>query len=369
MMKNRMLLAILLICALMITSIPVYAAEASDPSREELPLSTKSISGVTTYWYQNFSVMSEAEAKAANVPEGYSGYVAAFTQNGGSVGIMLDLTEEKVAVQAIEKIVFRVYCHSKVKEVRITADAGQSWIMRAVPEKFDAWIDIELYNGSKNFYDDKTFDFFADENGYFKPVNFGFRFTEDLTSTVYIDSISLVMKATDSDPPVIEYSGEKTIETTAGKSFAIDVTAYDEYYKMNIKPEYVYSDGAIDQNGLLLEGEHTCTVRFSDPGGNTAELVISLKVGPKDTEAPVLNWETDKIYACSGMMPVLDVTAVDNSDGEVEVAMVWSEGALYRGKLCQGNHSLTISATDNTGNKVERVISVVVSEYAPPTQG
>ena len=110
-------------------------------------------------------------------------------------------------------------------------------------------------------------------------------------------------------------------------------------------------------------------MKFSDLGGNTAELVIYLKVGPKDTAAPVLSWAPEKIYASEGMMPSLAVTAMDDPEGEVEVTFIWSEGALYKGKLCSGNHTLTITAVDQTGNKAEKVIPVIVSDYAPPTQG
>ena len=372
-MKKRAILSILLVIVLSISAFTVYAADkayytfADGMGKDEIPYGEFGSSN-TAYRYSSFKMMNAEQAKAAGVPEGYSGWVLAISESSSGVGIGLDLSH--INVKAIEKITFRVWCPQTTKNdgVRLTDESASSWIMLADPVKTGEWVEVVLDESSNFNTDTKSFDVFDDGNGNCKIVNFCFRFTGS-DEVAYIDSITVELKAPDNEPPVIEYNGEKTIVTTAGKPFVIDATAYDEYYQMNIEPEYVYSDGAVDKNGLLLEGEHTCTVKFSDLGGNTAELVINLKVGPKDTVAPVLSWAPEKIYASEGMMPSLAVTAMDDPEGEVEVTLVWSEGALYKGKLCSGNHTLTITAVDQTGNKAEKVIPVIVSDYAPPTQG
>ena len=62
----------------------------------------------------------------------------------------------------------------------------------------------------------------------------------------------------------------------------------------------------------------------------------------------------------------LDLTAIDDHDGDVEVVMTWSEGALdSRGRLTEGEHTLTITAVDETGNKTEKVIPVIVTGGLP----
>ena len=155
------------------------------------------------------------------------------------------------------------------------------------------------------------------------------------------------------------------INTTAGKEFSVDVSASDNRDGEDLVPEYIFSEGAVDANGYLLEGEHTCTLKYTDYAGNSSELVLSLKVGPQDVTAPVISWAPDKIYANDGMRPVINVIATDDHDDDVEVTLVWSEGALYKGKLCNGNHTLTITAVDETGNKTEKVIPVIVESGLP----
>ena len=158
--------------------------------------------------------------------------------------------------------------------------------------------------------------------------------------------------------------------STAGRVLRVNATAHDEYYGMDIEPEYIFSEGAVDKDGLLLEGDHSCTVKFTDPAGNYAELKLTLKVAPKDTVGPELSKLPAKIYANEGTKPLLTVTATDDRDGEVVPTVTWSNGALdNRGRLVAGTHMLTVSATDSTGNKTEKVIPVVVTDYAPPTKG
>jgi hypothetical protein len=150
----------------------------------------------------------------------------------------------------------------------------------------------------------------------------------------------------------------------------IDATAFDEYDGRTVEPEFIFSEGAVDDDGFLLEGQHSCIVRYTDDAGNSAEIEIALKVAPKDVTAPSLSWTTDKIFANEGMRPMLTVTAEDDRDGEVEVAMTWSDGALdSRGRLTMGEHTLTLIAVDETGNKTEKVIAVSVSDNKLPNVG
>jgi hypothetical protein len=193
-------------------------------------------------------------------------------------------------------------------------------------------------------------------------VNFGIRYDGNPNATIYIDSITVKLRDPDTVAPVISYSGESVINTTAGKVFSVDATAYDEYDEAYIEPEYIFSEGAVNENGLLLEGQHTCTVKFTDFAGNISTIELTLNVEPKDTIAPTLNWAPDTIYANVGMMPILSVTAADDKDSVVDVVLEWSEGALYRGKFCSGSHTLTVTATDSTGNKIEKIIPVIVAD-------
>lgn len=363
-MKSKVIISFVLILALSLSAFAVYAENASvdyytfsdGMGKEEIPYGEDDQVG-TIYGYSSFKMMNETQAAAAGVPEGYSGWVLALDPKGAnSISIGLDLTNIKVV--DIEKIIIRVWCPTGTKQsaneggVRITGNGKSSWNMLASPSAIGEWIDIVL---QKN--DFAAFDY--DNDGYCNPANFCFR---NSTGTAYIDHITVELKAPDTVAPVITYNGESVINITAGQRFSVKAEAFDEYDNKKITPEYIFSDGAVDADGLLLEGEHTCTVRYSDAAGNCSELELVLKVEPKDENAPVLSWAPDTIYANAWVMPVLDITATDDCDGEVEVELIWSTGALYRGKLRNGNHTLTIIAVDSTGNKTEKVITVIVSE-------
>ncbi|MBE6684269.1 MAG: hypothetical protein E7592_01290 [Ruminococcaceae bacterium] len=357
---KKIIVSIIVVFSLLLSSVSIYAASFEDGvGKDEIPYG-EDVEGVTGYTYTDFNMMTADEAAAANIPEGYSGYVLALTNVEGT-GITLDLSEQKVVVNAIESITFRVYCTANVREVRITDDAGASWISRVVPSATEEWIDVTITKDGDNISKSEGMACFADENGYFKPVNFGFRFTDSESTTVYIDSITFNMKEADTVAPVITYNGESAISTTEGKTFELDLTVWDEYEERAITPEYIWSDGALDENGLLTAGEHSCTVRATDTAGNSSEITLTVTVGKKDVTAPEIDWSAESISALVGARCLLNIFATDDTDGEIEAELTWSNGALdNRGRLTEGEHTLTITATDATGNTTQKTVKVVV---------
>ena len=357
---KKIFIILVLVLSLLLSSVSAFAATMEDGvGKDEIPYG-ESVEGVTGYTYINFNMMTADEAAAANVPEGYSGYVLALT-GAGHAGITLDLSEQNIVVNAINSITFRVYCTANVREIRITDDAGYSWITRFVPTVTEQWIEITLTKDGENILKSEGMACFADANGYFKPVNFGFRFTNDESATVYIDSITFNMKEADTTAPVITYNGATTVDTTEGKALELDLTAWDEYEGRAITPEYIWSEGALDANGLPVVGQHTCTVKATDTAGNSAEITLTVNVGQKDVSAPEIDWSMDTVSAIVGTRCLLDISATDDVDGELDVTFEWSEGAMdNRGRLTEGEHTLTLTATDSTGNKAEKVVKVVV---------
>lgn len=368
-MKNKIIISVILIIALSLSALTVYAEGTATEvdyytfedgmGKEEIPYGADDNVG-TIYGHKNFKMMNETQAAAAGVPEGYSGWVLAVDpadSSGMSFGI--DLTDIKVS--DIVRIRIRVWCPTGTKQdskeggIRFTGNGKSSWNMLASPEELCQWVDVTLEKSSYSSFD-------YDGDGYCDPFNFCLR---KAAGTAYIDHIIVELKEKDVVPPVITYDGETEIVTTAGKLFEIDATAFDERDGKNITPEYIYSEGAIDGNGLLIEGEHTCIVRFADAAGNYSEINLTLKVEPRDVIAPTLSWAPAKIYANDGMMPVVNIIATDDRDGEVDVVLEWSEGALNRGKLVGGEHTLTVTASDATGNTVEVVIPVIVTSNLP----
>jgi hypothetical protein len=227
--------------------------------------------------------------------------------------------------------------------------------MLASPSAIGEWIDIVL---EKDSY--AAFDF--DGDGYCDPMNFVFR---GATSTAYIDSITVKLRDPDVVPPVITYNGDTVIDTREGREFVLDLTAHDAYYDVDITPEFIWSEGALDNEGKPVQGTHTCTVRATDEAGNSSEIVLTVNVGERDTEAPSINWMPEEIYAMAGMLPDFYIIVADNIDTLTAIT-TWSEGALdVRGRLTAGEHTLTISAVDLTGNKIEHTIAVHVLATRP----
>lgn len=378
-MKKIQLLALFPLFAMLTSSMPIYADTTKTETTtiegiSEIPV----LDPMTTPNYMTsyndkgqlpqIDMLTEEQAKEFAVPDGYSGYVLKMTDtnNKGWVGIPLDL--ERYYIQEVESIKIRIFCSDNTDAadgIRL-ADYDKEWIMRLPSSANGHWADVVISNvGPYQHGQIKSFDDLDDGTGHFKPMQLYIRIREG-GETVYIDSISIELKEKDTDPPIIEWSGNDTVSTTAGKRFNIDAKAYDEYYKMYIEPEFIWSDGAIDENGLLLEGEHTCKIRYTDPALNSSEINIKLHVGKKDTDPPALNWMPDHISATEGMKPVLNIIANDDIDGDMEVDQKWSDGALSQsGRLNAGEHTLTLTACDRTGNKVEKVIHVTVSADMP----
>ncbi len=359
-MKKTVFSLFLVLCMLL-SSLSVYAAGFSEGvGKDEIPYGD-SDPAIQQYGFSEFEMMTAEEAAAKGVPAGYTGYVLALT-NSSAVGIMLNRSADKILVNAIERITFRVWCTANTREVRITDNKGSGWIMRAVPSAKEEWIEISLTADGENFCDGYTMARLADENGYLKPVNFGFRFSDSANTTVYVDSITVEMKAPDTTAPVITYEGETVIETREGRAFSVDATAFDEYEGRTVEIGYLWSEGAVDENGLPLAGRHTCTLQATDLAGNKAELVLTVNVEERDVTAPTITRLPDRIEAVTGSHFLLTVTARDDVD-EVTPILTWSEGALdTKGRLTAGTHTLTVTVTDLTGNKAEKTVTVSVSD-------
>lgn len=350
---KRIIVLLSIVVYLIFANAYVNAATFEDNAgKDEIPYGEFGI-GFKPYQYKSFNMMTEEEAAVANVPTGYSGYVLELTGGSGGVGIALDI--KNIRVNDIENITFRIYCPEGTKSngVRLTNTASNTWIMLASPGNTDKWVEVVLDDKEKiNELDNG--------NGYCKDTNFCIRYEGD-NKTVYIDSITVNLKAPDTVPPVIKYTGENKIITSAERRFTLDLTVYDEYEERNITPEFIWSDGAIDSKGYLVEGTHTCTIRAKDFADNCSEITLIVEVKPKDIEAPIINFVSEEICVPVGTRPRLSITATDNID-KVGTELSWSDGALdARGRLCEGEHTLTITTKDDTGNESMLIVKIHVS--------
>ena len=77
-------------------------------------------------------------------------------------------------------------------------------------------------------------------------------------------------------------------------------------------------------------------------------------------KAPVIGFSASVINTVAGAHCALVFEAEDDCD-EVEVVQTWSEGAVDRqGRLTEGVHTLTLTASDLSGNSTEKVVTVNV---------
>ena len=337
---------------------PSYSFE-DGMGKDEIPYGETDTVG-TSYGYSSFEMMNEAQAKAAGIPGGYSGWVLALGASGAGVSIGLDLTNIHTA--DIERISFRIWCPTGTKidpantegGIRLSGSKPNAWNMLVNPSALNEWIDGVLEKD-----DFSSFDY--DGDGYCDPLNFCLR---GATGTAYIDHIIVELRDPDTEPPVITYNGETVINTCIGRQFKLDISAYDAYYNEDLELEYIWSDGAM-VDGKLVIGTHTCTVRATDKAGNVSEIVLTVNVGEQDTEAPSIGSAPADIYAMAGSQVFIDIPVTDNVD-DLVATLTWSDGALDEaGRLCAGEHTLTVTATDLSGNTSELVIAVHVIATRP----
>lgn len=366
-MKKRIFVIFAIVIALLLSSVTVHAisfdeANAGDVGKDEIPYGEFDSTN-TMYRYDSFEILNESEAAAAGVPEGYSGHVLKLTGGkSGGLGIGLDLG--KYHYMDIEKITFRVWCSSDVRTnegLRMTDSSISTWIMMANVTTGE-WCDIVLESGSSYFQGGRTFANLNDGTGYCKTVNLCFRLNSGVVTTVYIDSITVDVRDPDVEAPVISYEGESVIDTVEGVSPNFGITAHDAYYDNDITPEYIWSNGALDAQGNFVKGTHTCTVKATDKAGNSSEITLTINVKEKDVTAPIIEELPERIVAETGARLVLEIDVTDNND-DVEPVLDFSEGTFdEKGRLAAGEHTLTVSATDRSGNTSMRVVTIIVKD-------
>ena len=172
----------------------------------------------------------------------------------------------------------------------------------------------------------------------------------------------------DTEGPVITTPFDSdTYRTTAGRTVDLSATAYDEYDDIRTNITGVLSDGALDEQGKLVQGEHTITYSATDLTGNTSTKVMNLIVGEADRVAPVIDCDFNTIYVLTGTYNRLKFTAIDDVDGEIVCNYEYSEGALDdKGRFNAGTHTLVVTATDLTGNETRKEITIIASDDINP---
>ena len=355
-MKKIRFINLILCVSLVMGVLFPQSVMSADNAKIEIPYADSRDTASSPYWYKQMNVYSQQEAKQAGVPDGYSGYVMKLAGDSAS-GITADFSERNIPATSVKSIHFRVYYGSHTKEVRVTTDAGVSWVLRYNAVKPDQWDDVVLsdINEIKKL---------ANSDGRLGKFGFGFRNLDDgsTNNVAYIDEIRVELTVNDDIPPIIRYEGPDHIETTEGKPFVLNAVGWDEQENAEFPIEYIWDKDATDDGGGLVKGDYTLTLRVTDSCGNTSERVLTVTVGERDTKAPVIDCKLKNVKALTGAYVKFDFKAQDDRD-DVEVIQTWSKDALdKKGRITEGTHTLTLTSSDLTGNTTTITVTVTASK-------
>lgn len=313
---------------------------------------------------------TEEQAKAAGIPQGFSDEVLSVVSDKINRGITLDFSSKKIPTILVDSITFRVYVGDDripsdiYPEVRIPKphQDGQ-WAMRyPFADKTDSWQEIVLKEDNGSFFQDANKEYFntLSKDGYLNKFELSIRHN-GANATFYIDSIQVGFVPNDGVAPVISYNGADTIEIAKGQKLNIDAYATDAQ-EGEVEIEYKWADQELlDENGEPMIGTHTLSLVARDYFGNEAKKEITVVVLEPDTLPPTLDIRVDTVFAKIGASVLLEFSATDDR-GSVTVTKTWSNGALdSREKLTEGTHTLTVTATDASGNKAEKTVTFIVS--------
>ncbi len=226
----------------------------------------------------------------------------------------------------------------------------------------NSWQEVVLKKGNDSFFthSGKTADFdMLAKDGYLYKFELSMCHNGS-TAAFYIDSVKIDY-VDDNAAPVLHYHGEDVVTVAQGQTLDFDVSAVDSL-EGEVDVQYVWGDSSqMDEHGNPVEGTHTLTFIAKDFFGNTAEKTITVIVEAPDETPPTLEIPVETVYAKVGARVLFTFTAFDER-GKADVAVKWSDGALdgYK-KLTQGTHTLTVIATDKSGNSTKKTITFIVT--------
>lgn len=305
--------------------------------------------------------LTAEQAAAKGLPNGYVGSVYEIGRGSdpGYAGVCIDFSEYEIPISIVDSISFNVLVPTSYSELRMKCGNTTDWVMRCSTASTGTWSSVFLNADGFNFFGSTKMTTLANSDGNLGAICLIGR-VSGTYSPYYIDSITVKLKDNDKTAPVLSYSGETDILTSAGKVFAPDISAYDEYECRDIPLSYEWSAGAVDGEGNMLEGVHTCRASATDYYGNTSYVDLNVTVGAPDVAAPEIQFSATEIYVPVGTFYRMVITADDDYD-TVSVVSEWSEGAIdFGGRLSEGTHTLTLTCTDLSGNVSVHVVTVYV---------
>ena len=302
--------------------------------------------------------LTASEAEANGVPQGYTGGVLKVSGSSDRFGTTLDFSSLVIPVGLIEKITMRVYFRDSSNAIRVSDHGATDWMVLAAATP-NTWMEYTLTASGGGFSNNYKIKDFANDDGNLGIFGLATK-TSSQDRSFYVDEIVIHLKKNDGTKPVISYNGDTNVLTSSGKPFVLDATAYDALDERYVELKYEWSNGACDSDGNLNKGEHTCRVSATNYYGNTSYIDLNVTVGDPDVEAPTIHFEARDVYVMAGTYYRCDILCSDNYD-KLTVSETWSAGAIdFGGRLNIGEHTLTLTATDLSGNSTTIVVYVHV---------
>ncbi len=296
----------------------------------------------------------------AGAPTDFAGGITEIRSSSNRFGIYFDPSELEIPIDLIESITVRIYLLEAGSNVfRMAFPGANDWLVLHNPGN-KGWCEYTIYADGRGFTNGNLpkISNLANSDGNLGAFGIAVKYPTSSTEDIcYIDGIIVSLKKDDCIAPEINYDGETSIFTSMGKPFALDISAYDVAEEREIPLVYEWSDGAIDDSGLLRKGEHTVRISATDHYGNENSITISVNVGDPDVTAPSIEITVSEVYALAGSLYRFNITAIDDYD-KVTVNETWSDEAIdMYGVLQSGEHTLTLTVTDLSGNSTTHIIN------------
>ena len=306
---------------------------------------------------------------------------------GGAAGFRIDFTNVKISAYAVKSLTVRARVPQSVKEISLSADGGETDIGRYYIAGYERekWTEFSFYSGGINFVSGFDMPDLGVNNGQLGTLTVNFQAadvtadgaggssgtssgagegqSEGETPSIYVDYVSVTLdNAVKGGDLRLTYDGPDSLDQTAGKPLVIgDFSAFDAF-EGAARPVAIRWEGTpgTDAAGNAVEGgPYTLVLEAKNSFEETVTKKITLTVRPKDNVPPVIEIFTDTIRARAGTYAKMNVSAKDNED-PVDAVLSWSEGAVdAKGRLLPGEHTLTVTASDLTGNTSEKSVKVI----------
>jgi hypothetical protein len=204
-------------------------------------------------------------------------------------------------------------------------------------------------------------------------VTLSVEFNSELNRT---EADSLIVTVVENVPPIADAGPDQTVEQTSpeGANVTLDGSASSDQFGDPLTYNWTWSAGSasgVSPTVMLPPGMTNVTLTVNDGVFNATDVVIITIV---DTTPPYVDAGQDMTVEATSPDGA-EVTLYGNATDDVDMDLdfVWSEGDTVLGNeanltttLTLGAHTLTLNATDDSGNTGTDTVIVDIVDTTPP---